>query len=67
MIQHMGKPKKLSLDNGSEFKGVFAQYNKDNMIELKLGRPYCSNHQAFIERINRDFGNLLASSEVLVV
>jgi len=46
-------PLKLEADNGSEFKGDFDRYVRDNKIVLKRGKTNRHRQQSLVERRNR--------------
>jgi len=46
-------------DNGTEFKGEFDAYLKDNKILHKLSKPYNHKQQAPIEGLNKTITRIL--------
>ena len=52
-------PKELHVDDGSEFKGVFAETMKDRDVLLHIAQPNRHSQQAIVEAVNHVIGKLL--------
>ena len=52
-------PKELHVDDGSEFKSVFAETMKDHDVLLHVAQPDRHSQQAVIEAVNHVIGKLL--------
>jgi len=54
IIEWRGKPKVIRSDNGPEYVSeVFAQWARDNNIELRFTQPANPQQNAYVERFNR--------------
>lgn len=52
-------PKKLEIDDGSEFKGTVSRYFKDNNVNIRVAKPGRHRQQAIVERKNQTIGKAL--------
>jgi len=52
-------PKRMEVDDGTEFKGIVAKYFKDNNVYLRVAKPGRHRQQAIVERKNQSIGTLL--------
>lgn len=59
------KPEQIQVDSGSEFKGVFAKYCKDNNIYLRVAKPGRSREQALVESRNGVIARALLRNMVM--
>ena len=57
--KYLKKPKAtLRTDNGTEFKGVFDKYLKDNKIFHALSSPYRHSQLSVVESLNKQLGRI---------
>ena len=52
-------PKELHVDDGSEFKGTFAQEMESHNVVLHVGQPDRHSQQSIVEAVNHIIGKLL--------
>jgi len=57
--QPLNKPELIKVDDGSEFKGTFNKYLKDERIGILRGKPNRHRSQALAEYINRVLGKVI--------
>lgn len=55
-----GRPSIVKTDNGSEFLGVYSQFNLENGIDHQFGAPYTPQQQGLVERANGTIKKLMA-------
>ncbi len=53
------RPRIIQTDQGSEFKGVFDEYLKDNDIKHIFNHSYSPNQNTYVERSNKDIRKLI--------
>lgn len=53
------QPKKIEVDDGSEFKGEFKKYFKGKGVEIRSALPGRHRQQALVERANQTIGTAL--------
>ena len=56
--KHLNLPRRLTTDNGSEFKGDFHKYLHNKNVYHKYAMPYRHQQMSKVERLNRTLGRL---------